>query len=242
MLSLPGHTPRLSDHFAAEGYLRLPSLIPPHLLEELTCEAERLEKRAVRRDLAMASTDGSPRHMTTLGGHTIARESTLIPRLYRDSDLLAWLGRVAALPAVEVADLLERHVLNILHRPGDTHGAHTDDYPLALVLFIEAPADPADGGLLHYAPRTAALGALHTTADRAHHQRGDGYLLRADTTAHRVTALRRPGVRRTVLNFAYTTPDRQGARTPSAAELYGPQSGSAHTATGAANGSPVRRS
>ncbi|MWA09083.1 HalD/BesD family halogenase [Streptomyces sp. BA2] len=222
MLSLPSNTPPLSDHFAAESYLRLPSLIPPPLLEELTREVDRLEKLALRRDFAMASTDGSPRHMTTLGGHTIDRESTLIPCLYRDGELLAWLGRVAALPVAEVADPLERHVLNILHRPGDTHGAHTDDYPLALVLFIEAPADPADGGLLHRTPRTGGLDALHTTAGRVHHQRGDGYLLRADTTAHRVTALRRPGVRRTVLNFAYTTPDRQMARTPSAAQLYAP--------------------
>ncbi|GAA1915264.1 hypothetical protein GCM10009837_45210 [Streptomyces durmitorensis] len=222
MLSLPGHVPPLSDHFAAEGYLRLPSLIPPHLLEELTREVERLEKLAVRRDFAMASTDDSPRHMTTLGGHTIARESVLIPRLYGDGELLAWLGAVASLAAVEVADPLERHVLNILHRPGDTHGAHTDDYPLALVLFIEAPDDPADGGLLHYTPRTGVLDALHTAAAQAHHRSGDGYLLRADTTAHRVTALRRPGIRRTVLNFAYTTPDRQQARTSTASHLYAP--------------------
>ncbi|MEU5998284.1 hypothetical protein ABZ837_10680 [Streptomyces sp. NPDC047197] len=222
MLSLPIPAPPLSDHFAAEGCLRLPSLVPPHLLEELTRDVERLEKLAVRRDFAMAATADSPRHMTTLGGHTIDRESTLIPRLYRDRELLAWLGDVSSLAAVEVADPLERHVLNILHRPGDTHGAHTDDYPLALVLFIEAPADPADGGLLHYTPRSGALDALDATAERAHHRSGDGYLLRADTTAHRVTALRRPGIRRTVLNFAYTTPDRQRARTSTASALYAP--------------------
>ncbi|MFI8872663.1 HalD/BesD family halogenase [Streptomyces sp. NPDC055243] len=199
MLSLPIPAPPLSDHFAAEGCLR--------------------KKLAVRRDFAMAATADSPRHMTTLGGHTIDRESTLIPRLYRDRELLAWLGDVSSLAAVEVADPLERHVLNILHRPGDTHGAHTDDYPLALVLFIEAPADPADGGLLHYTPRT---GALDATAERAHHRSGDGYLLRADTTAHHVTALRRPGIGRTVLNFAYTTPDRQRARTSTTSALYAP--------------------
>lgn len=222
MLSLPEYTPPLSARFAVDGYLRLPSLIPPRLLDDLTREVQRLEKLAVRRDFTMASMDDSPRHMTTLGGHTIDEESTLIPGLYRDRELLTWLGRVAALPAVEVADPLERHVLNILHRPGDTHGAHTDDYPLALVLFIEAPADPADGGLLHYTARTSALDALHATAAHAHHRRGDGYLLRADTSAHRVTALSRPGVRRTVLNFAYTTPGRQRARTPSASQLYAP--------------------
>ncbi|MEV0322916.1 hypothetical protein ACIBKX_15305 [Streptomyces sp. NPDC050658] len=222
MLSLPSYAPSSTARFAAEGYLRLRSLVPPRLLEELDREVERLEKLAVRRDFAMASMGDSPRHMTTLGGNAIARESVLIPRLYGDVELLGWLGRVADLPVVAVADPLERHVLNVLHRPGDTHGAHTDDYPLALVLFTEAPADPADGGLLQYTPGASALDALEATAVEAHHRRGDGYLLRADTAAHRVTALRRPGLRRTVLNFAYTTADRQAVRTPSATQLYEP--------------------
>ncbi|WP_327358331.1 HalD/BesD family halogenase [Streptomyces sp. NBC_01304] len=221
MLSLPEYTQALSDRFARDGYLPLPSLVPAGLLAALATEVGRLEKLAVRRDFAMASMDHSPRHMTTLGGHVIAQESELIPRLYRDGPLIGWLGRVARLAAVEVADPLERHVINILHERGDTHGAHTDDYPLALVLFTEAPADPADGGLLEYVPHAGGLGALDTSdARHAAHRPGDAYLLRADTTAHRVTPLRRPGLRRAVLNFAYTTADRQRARTPSAAELY----------------------
>ncbi|MET9515799.1 hypothetical protein [Streptomyces sp. NPDC002994] len=184
-------------------------------------EVERLEKVAVRRDFTMASMNHSPRHMTTLGGHVITRESDLIPHSYRDEALITWLGKVTGLKAVGVADPLERHVINILHRQGDTHGAHTDDYPLALVLVTEAPSDPADGGLLQWAPDAAGLNALDTAAVRhAHHRPGDGYLLRADTAAHRVTPLRRPGSRRTALNFAYTTPDRQGPVTSSASQLY----------------------
>ncbi|MEU8435238.1 hypothetical protein AB0F18_20410 [Streptomyces sp. NPDC029216] len=104
---------------------------------------------------------------------------------------------------------------------GDTHGVHTDDYPYALVLFLEAPDTPADGGLLQYVPHTSALdvldnGPVHTR----HHRAGDAYLLRSDTTAHRVSPLSRPGVRRTVLNFAYTPPTAQPSAIPSARELY----------------------
>ncbi|MFD3684802.1 hypothetical protein ACFWTE_08310 [Nocardiopsis sp. NPDC058631] len=221
MLSLPEYTPALRDRFAAHGYLPLPSLIPTGALPVLAHEVGRLEELAVRRDFAMASTDSSPRHMTTLGGHAIARHSRLICDLYRREDLLSWIGAVAGIEAVEVQDLLERHVINILHQQGDTHGAHTDDYPIALVLFVEAPAQAADGGLLEYTPHHAALSGLESAAARrAHHLPGQGYLLRADTTAHRVTPLNGPGLRRAVLNLAYTTPDRQQARTTSAAQLY----------------------
>ncbi|MFH8487821.1 HalD/BesD family halogenase [Streptomyces longisporoflavus] len=221
MLSLPEYTRALRNRFAADGYLPLPALVPPETLPVLDSEVKRLGKLAVRRDFAMECMDRSPRHMTTLGGHAIARESELIPQLYRDEHLLDLLGRIADLQAVPVSDPLERHVINSLHEQGDTHGAHTDDYPLALVLFTEAPADPADGGLLEYAPRAGDLNALRSdAARRAHHRPGDGYLLRSDTTAHRVTPLRRAGLRRTVLNFAYTTPDRQQAVTRSASQLY----------------------
>ncbi|WP_254705885.1 HalD/BesD family halogenase [Streptomyces vilmorinianum] len=210
------------DRFRTDGYLPLPGLLTPEGLEALREEALRLEKIARRRDFAMACMDGSPRHMTTLGGETIARESHLIPELYADAALSHLLATLTAERVVAVPDLLERHVLNILHREGDTHGAHTDDYPYALVLFLESPATPSDGGLLEFAPRAASLTALNTADSRAaHHHPGDAYLLRSDTTAHRVTPLTRPGLRRTVLNFAYTTTTTEIRTTRSAHALYG---------------------
>ncbi|MFJ7206152.1 hypothetical protein ACIQWR_21770 [Streptomyces sp. NPDC098789] len=148
--------------------------------------------------------------------------SELIPRLYEDEGLLALVSRLTGRPAAPVPDPLERHVLNILHRVGDTHGAHTDDYPYALVLFLEAPEHPADGGLAQFTPHTTVLRDVDDErAATAHHAAGDAYLLRSDTTAHRVTPLTRPGVRRTVLNFAYTTPGSQPEPSRSAGELYG---------------------
>jgi hypothetical protein len=159
--------------------------------------------------------------MTTLGGHHIARESALVTTLYNDAGLLALLTALCGADVTTVPELVERHVLNILHRPGDTHGAHTDDYPLALVLFLEAPAQLGDGGLLEFVPGLQDLKALEEPGTcRLHHPPGDAYLLRSDLTAHRVTPLTRPGLRRTVLNFAYTTPDRPRPATDSAHRLY----------------------
>ena len=161
--------------------------------------------------------------MTTLGGHVIATESELIPQLATDTALLALLRNISRMEISLAPDPVERFVLNVLHQESDTHGAHVDDYPLALVLFTEAPASLDDGGLLEYVPHASGLDQLDTSvARRAHHAPGDAYLLRADTTAHRVTPRRRPGLRRTVLNIAYATPCQENTATaPSAALLYG---------------------
>ncbi|MFJ9055094.1 hypothetical protein [Streptomyces sp. NPDC102409] len=222
MLSLPvdSRWESLRRRFSADSYVALPGLIGPSGLAALVGEARRLESDAVRRDFRMPCTADSPRHMTTLGGHRIARASPLITRLYEDRELMRLLSSLLGETVVAVHDPVERHVLNVLHRPGDTHGAHTDDYPLALVLFLEAPTHPADGGLLAFHPGRDLDGLDAPGARLVHHRSGDGYLLRSDRTAHRVTPLGRPGLRRTVLNFAYTTPGRQGTTAPSASLLY----------------------
>ncbi|MET9931170.1 MULTISPECIES: hypothetical protein [unclassified Streptomyces] len=214
--------PASPDRLTAEGYLSLPGLITTDGLMLLRREAAALEALARRRDFTMACMDDSPRHMTTLGGQMIAEASDMIPALYRDPDLVKLLSRAAGEPVTEIDDPVERHVLNILHRAGDTHGAHTDDHPYALVLFLEAPDDPVDGGLLHFLPHASSLRDLEDAdgSRTAHHRAGDAYLLRSDTTAHRVTPLTRPGLRRTVLNFAYTTPAARPHATGSATELY----------------------
>lgn len=221
MLSLPAYTETLGTRLTSEGYLPLPGLLPPDALTDLRRELQRLEMIATRRDFSMECMGGSPRHMTTLGGQVIAEKSSMIAELYRDTEVLRLLGRIAGTEVTPVPEPVERYVVNILHHEGDTHGAHTDDYPLALVLFTEAPSLPQHGGLLEYVPHVAELHTLDSTrARQAHHQPGDGYLLRSDTTAHRVTPLSQSGIRRVILNLAYTTPDRQSTTTPSASLLY----------------------
>ncbi|MEU1861809.1 HalD/BesD family halogenase [Streptomyces gardneri] len=223
MLSLPSptHQQSLRRWFSADGYVALPGLLSSTGLATLGAEARRLEAEGVRRDFRMPCMADSPRHMTTLGGHRIADASPAITGLYEDRQLRRLLSSLHGEAVVTVHDPVERHVLNVLHRPGDTHGAHTDDYPLALVLFLEAPPSPAGGGLLEFHPDRSDLDALDAPGTRrVHHRPGDGYLLRSDRTAHRVTPLTRPGLRRTVLNFAYTTPGRQGATSSSASLLY----------------------
>ncbi|WP_031013846.1 hypothetical protein [Streptomyces sp. NRRL F-5727] len=144
-----------AGRFAREGYLPLPGLLTDDGLAALGREAVGLEAVAQRRDFAMACMDDSPRRMTTLRGRVISETSEPIPALCRDRNLIGPVRRAAGEPVIEVEDPVERHVLNIPHRAGDTHGAHTDDHPYALVLFLEAPDDPAYGGLVHF-PRAAS--------------------------------------------------------------------------------------
>ncbi|MFK0236639.1 HalD/BesD family halogenase [Streptomyces vinaceus] len=221
MFNVPRDPDQAPAQLERTGYVPLTGLLTAEGLALLRQEAARLEDIARRRDFSMACMDDSPRHMTTLGGQVIAAESELLPRLYADEALIELLGRLTGRPVASVPDPVERHVLNILHQEGDTHGGHTDDYPYALVLFLEAPSSPADGGLLEYTPGTSRLDTLGTAAAvTSHHHAGDAYLLRSDTTAHRVTPLTRPGVRRTVLNFAYTLPGHPAHATDSANQLY----------------------
>ncbi|MEC4019225.1 HalD/BesD family halogenase [Streptomyces sp. H27-D2] len=212
----------LRERFDQYGYVRFPGLLTGSGLPTVRAELERLEGVARRRDFAMECTGGSSRHMTAAGGRLIEARSEFIPRLYADDRIAELLRRASGLDVTRVPDPVERHVANYLHERGDTHGAHFDDYPFALVIFAEAPRSARDGGLLEYAPHARGLDDLGTArALRAHHRPGDAYLLRSDTTAHRVTPLRRAGLRRVVLNFAYTAPGIRTATTPSAELLYG---------------------
>ncbi len=194
----------LREWFERDGYVKLPGVVRGTRLGTLRAEARRLERLARRRDFTVMRADASPRRMATVGGQMVGALAPWVPRLYADASLTALIRRISGVEAVETPDLLERYVLNVLHRQGDTHGAHLDAHPLTFVLCADAPSSPRDGGLLEYAPGELDPAALEgAVARRAHHRPGDAYLLRGDASVHRVTPLRRAGLRRTVLALSY---------------------------------------
>lgn len=204
-------TRALFDH---AGYLPLPGLLPDAALRALRTEVNRLLARAKRRDFQMECMGGTPRHMTTLGGIEIAETAPVITDLYFDARLSEALGRLVGLELVPADDPVERHVLNVLHRSGDTHGLHTDDYPLALVLFLESPScEEGCGHLEFFGACTAGQSSIKS------HSAGDAYLLRADKFPHRVKPIH-DGCVRTVLNFAFGATTIPVTATPSASILY----------------------
>ncbi|MFE7115814.1 hypothetical protein ACFU99_10375 [Streptomyces sp. NPDC057654] len=199
----------LRERFERDGYVKLPGVVRGARLGALRAETRRLERLARRRDFTVARADASPRRMATVGGQMVGALAPWVPRLYADASLTALIRRISGVEVIEAPDPLERYVLNVLHQLGDTHGAHLDAYPLTFVLCADAPSSPRDGGLLEYAPGELDPAGLDgAVARRAHHRPGDAYLLRGDACVHRVTPLRRAGLRRTVLALSY------GARSP----------------------------
>lgn len=211
---------RYREQFRDQQYVRLSDFFKPEGFALLRQEVERLSRIAIRRDLKIADSGGSHRKMSTLGGDEVARLSSLIPALYHDPGLLAFLSGIAGEPVLVVPDPVENHVLNILHQIGDIHGGHVDTYAFAFNLFIEAPEE-GGGGALEYVPRSTRLEDLGGPKARSlTHAPGDCYLLKTDEVAHRVTPLTRPG-RRTIVNLAYANPATVDLASYSSSQLYG---------------------
>lgn len=205
------------------GYIPLPGLLTTAGLSQLRAEVDALFPLTQRRDFVMECMGGTPRNMTTLGGELITERAPGISAVYQSSELMGALGVLLKKKIVVADDPVERHVLNILHKAGDTHGYHVDDYPIALVMFVESPTCPEGCGRLEFCPATGDGSAdanleSHPSFTRSH-QAGDAYILRSDRLNHRVQPIH-DGCLRTVLNFAYGFDGEQVARTPSASILY----------------------
>jgi hypothetical protein len=167
----------------------------------------------------MASMNDSPRHMTTIGGHMIVKHSDVIPKLYVARELRVVLEAIAGIELLDVPDQVGRFVINYLDQPGDVHGAHFDDHPLAFVMFLEAPP-PEVGGHLEMLAKAVTLDEIESERTRRYsHSAGDCYVLRADTSAHRVTPLARRD-RRVVLNMAFASVTSAAIVSDSASLLY----------------------
>ncbi|HEX4418745.1 MAG TPA: hypothetical protein VH165_12630 [Kofleriaceae bacterium] len=149
--------------------------------------------------------EDTPRHMSTLGTQTLRRLIPALEDVYTHPPLIALLSSVYGtriLPLPE--DAVDRFVFNHLHRAGDTHGAHFDDYPISFVFVFEAPHE-SQGGYVEICPNAASVHDIEgPKAQRIVLGEGDAYLLQSDTTAHRVAPIT-SSASRTALNFAYTT-------------------------------------
>lgn len=205
--------------FARDGYVSLPQLFSEQTFAMLQAEIARLKKHANVRNFTMPGYE-TLRRMSTLGGKEIRRQSPLLLELYDSFELRSLVSRICGREIFTCYDENEWQVINWLDGPGDTHGWHLDDPPLALVIFIEAPP-PGQGGALEFLtgwPQLCAeIGSdperdVQSIVDTCRaaglvrsreHSIGDAYLLRADQCLHRAEPLRALGTRRAVLNMAF---------------------------------------
>lgn len=207
----------LRAHYLRLHHAPFPGFVSKEFFPELKADVDRLLEHSRRRDFLMECMDNSPRRMNVVNGHTIERMSTIIPKIYNDPRILDFLSHVVGQRVLPLTNDIDRYVINQLKHSSDTFGAHYDDYPLSFVLIMESPGFEG-GGYAEMVPN-GELSDLDVNPIKLPLKATDAYILKTDTTAHRVAPLKLDELR-TAINLAYTTPGFVPRWTESANLLY----------------------
>jgi len=209
-----GRLEALRAEFAAESWVNVGRLLPKPWEERARREAwALLERRGVRRDLTIPETGDSPRRLRNVRQGEIAQEASCLPALYYAGATRELVSAIAGRDVALCPFVPERFVLASMTRAGDTHGWHWDDYAYSLVFVVDAPP-PGTGGDVEYLPgvswdKANPRVADHLASGRVRLRRlesGEAYLIKGDTTLHRVAPLQQDAVR-VVYAMAYAHPD-----------------------------------
>lgn len=202
----------LNQQYEKYSMVPLRDFMPKQLLSALRNEAnELINMNGVKRKVNLKITDNTPRSMTTVRQPVIEKESKLIPALYSSKSLLEFVSAIVGEDVHKCPYLGERYVISCLGESGDTHGWHWDDYTLAIVWILEA-TEVSSGGFVQCVPNTSwdknnpdVLGALIDNKIYSYAlQSGDAYILKANTTLHRVYPIRN-NARRLIINTTWAT-------------------------------------
>ena len=207
-------TDLLAEKFRTDTVVQLEHLLPADLVDDLHDQAlSLLSESARRRDLEIAATGGTPRAYLSVGRDAIFEDKGSITSFFESEVLRDYLSAIAGEPLHKVPYLQEEYIINSQAQSGDTHGWHWDDYTFALIWMVEAP-DCMHGGHVEYMSRTRwdkenpreCLESLISSREiRSRYVRsGTCYLMRANTTLHRVAPLTHE-TRRTVIVFTYAS-------------------------------------
>lgn len=156
------------------------------------------EEKSSRRDFQSQHTD-TPRHMFTVGEQVITENSQLIKNFYYSHHVLQLIGDIAQEKIDHLPWTGERFVINALIQNNDTHGWHWDDYAYALVFIADCPPREFGGEVECVAhshwdrsnpniPKVLQLNPIQSHFFTP----GSFYLMRSDTTLHRVASIAAP--------------------------------------------------
>jgi hypothetical protein len=191
------------------GFAKVSFVVPESVKAAVASDVKDLvEKAGIRRDLRFRQTGDTPRRMRNVRQEAIHAHSDIIPTVYSEILNHGVLDHVAGEEVLPCPYLPERYVITSLEQNGDTHGWHWDDYSFALVWVIECP--PVQyGGFVQCVPnsqwnksdpqvnRILANNPIYSMELAP----GDLYLLRTDTTMHRVYPIEQG--RRSIINMAF---------------------------------------
>jgi hypothetical protein len=204
----------LRASFAAEHIVPLRGFCPPKLFGPIRDEAcDIMDRFGTSHELVFEITDNTPRKMTTVGQPIIKTEGPLIDAFYFSPVLLEVLGTIVGERLFTCPYAGEHYVISRLGRSGDTHGWHWDDYTYGIILVLEAP-HYTEGGFVQAVPNTSwnkanpdVYGAMISSHVRSYALvPGDAYIVKTNTTMHRVHPIRGEG-RRTIVNMTLVTAD-----------------------------------
>jgi|GEM_PF-4975299 len=205
------------------------------VFSDLNNEIEKLVRLAVRKDFIMKEYD-TPRNMFVVGGRTILRQSWKLAALYSAHSVVSFLSKVVGQNLHLNGQPDAFMAINCLKHDGDTQGWHLDDGSHAVVYCFSSP-QLNGGGNLEYIRNWPSLMAELTNSDppsvaaglETAKERGllstlrlqpnSMYILRSNTTLHRVAPLRQPSRSRTVLAAGYEV-ERVKAYSHTGADLY----------------------
>lgn len=199
------------QQFSYLGQATVSFVVPDPVKAAVAAEVNSLlDSAGVRREMRFDETDRTPRRMRNVRRQEIAEHGSVIKEIYRSSTLLELLAAVANEPVHLCPYQPEQYVITGLEKEGDTHGWHWDDYAFALVWIVECPP-VEDGGFVQWVPGTTwnkdrpAISRAFTSRPiySAELAPGDLYLMRTDTSLHRVYPLRNG--RRRILNMGYAS-------------------------------------
>lgn len=196
--------------FHNSGFGLVSYLLPDVLKEQIKAEVQDLlERQSVRRDLHLQETGNTPRYMRNVRAEEIRANGGVLVDVYQSREFRSALARVAGEEVLECPYEPEHYIITQLERPGDTHGWHWDDYSFGVVIVADCP--PVEkGGFVQTVPDTSwdkenpqVFKKLVTNPIYSYELvPGDIYLLRTDTTLHRVHPVEEGATRR-IVNMAY---------------------------------------
>ncbi|MCR8844951.1 hypothetical protein NQ117_14815 [Paenibacillus sp. SC116] len=206
---------QMQDSFTENDVIILDCLLPEELRLEMEKEAMQiLSEHGKRRDLVIKETGNTPRHFNSVGRESIAQHGKLIPAFFSSQPIQYFLSSLNnGKTVLPVPYQPEEFIINSQQATGDTHGWHWDDYTFALIWMVEAPG-PNDGALIEYIPKTewdrenaetCVQQILDTNEVKSLYvPQGCCYFMKANTTLHRVSALKNDS-RRTVIVYTYAS-------------------------------------
>jgi len=196
--------------FERDGYLKITDFIQDEVKDMISDDVKYLLKNfSKRRDFIIESTGNTPRYLSNVPQQSIESHGRYVPEIYKSRYLMSLIGHIVKEEVIPTPWKWDNYIINCQHKCGDTHGWHWGDYPYTIIWVVEAPPLEA-GGLLECVPHTnwdkknprVENLLLENTIDTYFHSTGDVYLLKADTTLHRVKPLSE-NVTRVILNTTW---------------------------------------